>query len=419
MLQAELVENWPFLNPLASQADAETCISLNAHWGKGYARKGAALHQLGLLQEALEAYRTGLTFDPISAILKRGLEEVSEANRARLRECAGTNRFVPGELTILNADGSVNLVMPPVDPRAQPHDPDFLIDVPPLPVDNHVVVDARGVEAASERASAPSSYEEDDHDEFKRGAFEQEGAVLGGRAASNGVELRVPPRAKPLLFKDVPAAHMRALSFQDEVPPATLRLTVFEQPAVDGLKGMVLAGCRPGADMLFSEPDGPASGLDRPTAPQPLTETPTPKSQNLNPTPCNPPRDFEIALTWPQVRTRQGAPRHRSGGGRGSSATASRFRKTPEPGTRNTKHETRITKPQARSSKHETGNTRPETRNPSPKPETRRRRPETRSTKPETRNPKPEARNPKPETRNPKPATRNPQPATRNPQPAT
>ncbi|KAJ1481900.1 hypothetical protein T484DRAFT_1559584, partial [Baffinella frigidus] len=39
--------------------DAETCISLKPDWGKGYMRRGSALHELGHLQEARETYRKG------------------------------------------------------------------------------------------------------------------------------------------------------------------------------------------------------------------------------------------------------------------------------------------------------------------------------------------------------------------------
>ena len=40
--------------------DAELCIKLNPSWGKGYGRKGAALHGMGQFEDAIKAYHEGL-----------------------------------------------------------------------------------------------------------------------------------------------------------------------------------------------------------------------------------------------------------------------------------------------------------------------------------------------------------------------
>ena len=40
--------------------DAEACIAKNASWGKGYGRKGAALHGMGQYESAIKAYEEGL-----------------------------------------------------------------------------------------------------------------------------------------------------------------------------------------------------------------------------------------------------------------------------------------------------------------------------------------------------------------------
>lgn len=47
----------------AALADAEACIGLKRQWGTGYYWKCKALHGMGLLEEALEAIKTGLIYD--------------------------------------------------------------------------------------------------------------------------------------------------------------------------------------------------------------------------------------------------------------------------------------------------------------------------------------------------------------------
>eukprot|EP00960_Hanusia_phi_P077617 768717-Hanusia_phi.AAC.8 len=44
--------------------DAEMCISIKPDWGKGYGRKGAALHGKGDFEGALKAYKDGLAHEP-------------------------------------------------------------------------------------------------------------------------------------------------------------------------------------------------------------------------------------------------------------------------------------------------------------------------------------------------------------------
>ena len=44
--------------------DANKCISIKPGWGKGYGRKGAALHGAGDLEGAQKAYKDGLAVEP-------------------------------------------------------------------------------------------------------------------------------------------------------------------------------------------------------------------------------------------------------------------------------------------------------------------------------------------------------------------
>lgn len=59
--------------------DAEACIAANPSWAKGFSRKGAALHKLQRLTEAVAAYEEGLKIDPANAALKSGLEDAQRA----------------------------------------------------------------------------------------------------------------------------------------------------------------------------------------------------------------------------------------------------------------------------------------------------------------------------------------------------
>ncbi|KAI6105404.1 chaperone [Pisolithus sp. B1] len=58
--------------------DADKCVSIKPTWGKGYARKGAALHGLRRYPEAIAAYTDGLKYED-SPALRKGLQEVQDA----------------------------------------------------------------------------------------------------------------------------------------------------------------------------------------------------------------------------------------------------------------------------------------------------------------------------------------------------
>jgi len=55
--------------------DAQKCIEMKGDWGKGYGRKGAALHGLGRFDQAVAAYEKGLDVEPGLAMLTKGLED--------------------------------------------------------------------------------------------------------------------------------------------------------------------------------------------------------------------------------------------------------------------------------------------------------------------------------------------------------
>ncbi|TPX55954.1 hypothetical protein PhCBS80983_g04906 [Powellomyces hirtus] len=68
--------------------DANKTVELKPDWPRGYSRKGAALHGLGELPEAADAYKAGLQVDPNNAQLKKALDEVEAA-----MDAGGENPF--------------------------------------------------------------------------------------------------------------------------------------------------------------------------------------------------------------------------------------------------------------------------------------------------------------------------------------
>ena len=59
--------------------DAEEAVKLKPDWGKGWSRKGAALHGLGDLVGAKDAYEAGLKVDPNNAQIQSGMKAVDDA----------------------------------------------------------------------------------------------------------------------------------------------------------------------------------------------------------------------------------------------------------------------------------------------------------------------------------------------------
>ena len=57
---------------------------MKGDWGKGYGRKGAALHGLGRFDQAIAAYEKGLDVEPGLAMLTKGLDDAKrEAEREK------------------------------------------------------------------------------------------------------------------------------------------------------------------------------------------------------------------------------------------------------------------------------------------------------------------------------------------------
>jgi stress-induced-phosphoprotein 1 len=66
--------------------DASKTTEIKPDWAKGWGRKGAALHGLGDLLGANDAYEEGLKLDPSNAQNKSGLASVKRAIEAEARE---------------------------------------------------------------------------------------------------------------------------------------------------------------------------------------------------------------------------------------------------------------------------------------------------------------------------------------------
>jgi stress-induced-phosphoprotein 1 len=66
--------------------DANKVVEIKPDWAKGWGRKGAAMHGLGDLLGAHDAYEEGLKLDPANAANKSGLAAVNRAIDAEARE---------------------------------------------------------------------------------------------------------------------------------------------------------------------------------------------------------------------------------------------------------------------------------------------------------------------------------------------
>jgi len=77
-------QNWP-----KAIEDGEKCITIKPDWGKGYGRKGAALHGAGDLEGAHKAYKAGLAIEPGLLMLTNGVAEVERQIQSEAGEAGG------------------------------------------------------------------------------------------------------------------------------------------------------------------------------------------------------------------------------------------------------------------------------------------------------------------------------------------
>jgi stress-induced-phosphoprotein 1 len=56
--------------------DAEKCISILPSWGKGFQRKGMALHGLKKWEDAMAALAKGAELDPTNAQIKTAMDNL-------------------------------------------------------------------------------------------------------------------------------------------------------------------------------------------------------------------------------------------------------------------------------------------------------------------------------------------------------
>lgn len=66
--------------------DANKVTEIKPDWAKGWGRKGAAMHGLGDLLGAHDAYEEGLKLEPSNAANKKGFEDVKRAIDAEAKE---------------------------------------------------------------------------------------------------------------------------------------------------------------------------------------------------------------------------------------------------------------------------------------------------------------------------------------------
>lgn len=78
-----------------SLEDAEMCIKIKPDWGKGYHRKGAALHGKGELDAAVEVYQQGMKVDPANNAMKNGFDQLLK-DKAAAEAGPGFAGTIPG-----------------------------------------------------------------------------------------------------------------------------------------------------------------------------------------------------------------------------------------------------------------------------------------------------------------------------------
>ena len=71
------------------------CIKIKPDCGKGYHRKGAALHGKGELDAAVEVYQQGMKVDPANNAMKNGFDQLLK-DKAAAEAGPGFAGTIPG-----------------------------------------------------------------------------------------------------------------------------------------------------------------------------------------------------------------------------------------------------------------------------------------------------------------------------------
>jgi len=107
--------------------DATKCIEMKADWGKGYGRKGAALHGLGRFDAAIAAYEKGLDVEPGLAMLTKGLDD-AKREAARDKSAGGLN----GLANIFSAPDVISKIASNPQTASFLADPEFMMKIQEL-----------------------------------------------------------------------------------------------------------------------------------------------------------------------------------------------------------------------------------------------------------------------------------------------
>ncbi|KAH8607165.1 putative Tetratricopeptide repeat TPR repeat [Trypanosoma vivax] len=91
--------------------DAEQCVSLKPDWAKGYVRHGAALHGLRRLDEAVAAYKKGLSIDPSNTACNDGIAAVEKDKAAAMMRNPFGSLFTPDCIQKIQSHPKLSMFM--------------------------------------------------------------------------------------------------------------------------------------------------------------------------------------------------------------------------------------------------------------------------------------------------------------------
>jgi stress-induced-phosphoprotein 1 len=90
---------------LTTSFGARQCIQISPNWGKGYARKGAALHGAHKWDDAIAAYEQGIKAED-SPALQKGLQEVKAARGASRFACVPCLKFQMAKIPAADSEAA-------------------------------------------------------------------------------------------------------------------------------------------------------------------------------------------------------------------------------------------------------------------------------------------------------------------------